>query len=110
MASATDGTVGIGTFFVEGLTLASAFSNPRRLDLVQVVNELGKVVWNVTADGEIFLDSRSPTASALLGQFRGATFAQAFPDNPMDYDVLQVAGPDGAGIFHVDHTGKAFMD
>ena len=41
MASATNGTMGIGTFFVEGLTLASAFSNPRRLDLIQVVNDLG---------------------------------------------------------------------
>jgi hypothetical protein len=110
MASATNGTVGIGTFFVEGLTLASAFSNPLRLDLIQVVNDVGKVVWNLTADGEIFLESRSPTPSALLGQFRGATFAQAFPDNPMDFDVLQVAGPDGVGIFHLDYTGKAFMD
>jgi hypothetical protein len=42
MAAQTDGSVGSGTHFVDGFTLASAFSNPRNLDLMQVVNERGQ--------------------------------------------------------------------
>jgi hypothetical protein len=46
MAAQTDGSIGVGTHFVEGSNLATAFSNPRKLDLIQVVNRGGKVVWN----------------------------------------------------------------
>lgn len=110
MAAQTDGSVGAGTHFVDGLTLASAFSNARNLDLMHVVNEGGKVVWNLTAAGDVHTNPASPTTDALLGKYRGDNFAQAFADNPMQYDVFQVVGPGGAGIFHVDHTGAAFAD
>jgi hypothetical protein len=38
------------------------------------------------------------------------SFAQAFAQNPLQYDVFQVVGPNGAGIFHVDYTGAAYSD
>jgi hypothetical protein len=96
--------------FVDGLILATAFSNPLNLDLVQVVNKRGKVVWNVTPGGEVNINSDSPTANTLLRQFCEATFAQAFAENPMEYDVFQVVGPGGVRIFHVDHADAALAD
>jgi hypothetical protein len=44
------------------------------------------------------------------GNFAGLLFAEAFAENPMQYDVFQVVGPSGAGIFHVDYTGAAYAD
>lgn len=110
MAAQTDGAVGVGTFFAAGLTLATAFSNPLDLDLIQVVNKQGKAVWNLTAGGVVNTNPVSPTSDALLGQYRGATFAHAFSNNPMGYDVFQVVGPGGVGIFHVDHAGTGFWE
>jgi hypothetical protein len=110
MVAQTGGTVGVGAFFADGLTLATAFSNPLNLDLIQVVSKQGKAVWNLTAGGVANTNPTSPTSEALLGQYRGATFAQAFSNNPMGYDVFQVVGPGGVGIFHVDHAGTAFWD
>jgi hypothetical protein len=60
VAEQTDGTVGAGTYFVEASTLAAAFSNPLHLDLIQVVNNDGKVVWNLTADSSTNLNPVSP--------------------------------------------------
>jgi hypothetical protein len=48
MAAQTDGSIGAGTHFVEGSNLVAAFSNPRKLDLIQVVNSGGKVAWNLS--------------------------------------------------------------
>lgn len=110
MAAQTDGAVGVGTFFADGLTLAIAFSNPLNLDLIQVVDKQGNAGWNLTAGGVVNTNPASPTSNALLGRYRGATFAQAFSNNPMGYDVFQVVGPGGASIFHVNHAGTAFWD
>jgi hypothetical protein len=109
VAAQTNGAVGAGTYFVQGSSLSAAFSNPRNLDLIQVVNKGGKVVWNFTADGSVNINPASAT-DALLGKYPGATFAQAFAENPLQYDVLQVVGPSGEGIFHVDYTGAAYFD
>jgi hypothetical protein len=110
MAAQTNGTVGAGTYFVEGLTLSAAFSNPLSLDLIQVVNKSGKIVWNLTATGSVNTNPVSPTTDALLGKYFGANFSEAFAPNPLRYDVFQVVGPSGAGIFHVDYTGAAYSD
>lgn len=110
MAAQTDGTIGAGTYFVEGSTLATAFSNPRNLDLIQVVNNGGKVVWNLTPGGSININPASPSVDALLGRYSGSSFAEAFARNPMQYDVFQVVGPSAAGIFHVDYACAAYFD
>jgi hypothetical protein len=110
MAAQTDGSIGAGTHFVEASNLAAAFSNPQKLDLIQVVNSAGKVVWNLTPDGAVHPNPSAPSDGALLGQFRGASFVEAFADNPMQYDIFQVVGPGGTGVFHVDYTGAAFAD
>jgi hypothetical protein len=83
MAAQTDGSIGAETHLVEAWSLAAAFSNPRKLDLIQVVNSGGKVVWNLTPNGAVHTNPSSPTSAALLGQFRGATFTEAFAENPM---------------------------
>jgi hypothetical protein len=110
MAAQTDGSVGAGTYYVEASSLGAAFANPHRLDLIQVVDGDGKVVWNLTSAGSVHTNPARPTPGALLGQFRGASFAKAFAENPMQYDVLQVVGPSGAGIFHVDYSGAPYSD
>jgi hypothetical protein len=110
MAAQTDGSVGAGTYYVEASSLVAAFANPHLLDLIQVVDSDGKVVWNLTSTGSVYTNPATPTAGALLGQFRGASFAEAFADNPMQYDVFQVVGPSGAGIFHVNYKGTAYTD
>jgi hypothetical protein len=110
MAEQTDGAVGAGTYFLKAKSLATAFANPQNLDLLQVVNKSGKVIWNLTAAGSANVNPASPTRDALLGRYVGDTFALAFEPNPMQYDVFQVVGPGGVGIFHVDSSGAAFSD
>ena len=100
----TTGTVGIGQFF--GTTFEAAFTNPESLDVVQVVNEGGKVVWNLSFNGTGASNPVSPTAGALFTYF-GSSFAQAFNTNPDNLDVLQVVQPGGMAIFSVDYQGNA---
>ncbi len=100
----TVGTVGFGV--LQGQTLSAAVANPSGQDLIQVVNEGNKVVWNLTKSGVSNINPISPTPGAVLGQFFGANFAQAFP-NPYNLDVLQVVGAGGAVVFHIDFQGNA---
>jgi hypothetical protein len=74
MAAQTDGSIGAGTHFVEASNLAAAFPNPRKLDLIQVVNSGGQVVWNLMPDGAVHTNPSSPMSAALLGQFSRGYF------------------------------------
>lgn len=103
-AKATSGSVGVGSY--GGKTLAEAFYNPHNLDLLQVVNEGGDVVWNLTYDGTATASPGSSTHNALLGVYAGETFALAFP-NPYSQDILQIIGPGDTVEFWVDSTGAA---
>jgi hypothetical protein len=100
----TNGTVGVGQFF--GTTFESAFTNPENLDVLQVVNEGGKVVWNLTFHGVASTNPASPTNGALFTYF-GSSFAQAFNTNPDNLDILQVVQSGTKVIFSVDYQGNA---
>lgn len=89
-----------------GNSLAQAFFNPSKLDLMQVVNEGGKVVWNLTWSGIATVNPNSSTLKAMLGRYEGQSFAAAFP-NPYSKDVLQIIGQGDNVVFWVDHTGAA---
>lgn len=71
MAAQTDGSIGAGTHFVEGSNLATAFSKPRKLDLIQVVNSGGKVVWNLTPDGAVHTNPLPRRVVRSSGNFAG---------------------------------------
>ena len=100
----TNGTVGVGQFF--GATFKAAFTNPENLDVLQVVNQGGKVVWNLTFNGVASTNPASPTNGALSVYF-GSSFAQAFNTNPDNLDVLQVVQSGTKVIFSVDYQGNA---
>lgn len=89
-----------------GLNLNAAFSNPNKLDLMQVVNEGNQVVWNLTSSGITNVNPTSPTSNALVCQFEGSSFATAFP-NPNRLDLMQIQSPGGGTPFHVDYQGNA---
>lgn len=99
----TPGTV-YGVF--NGRNLASAFTNPFRMDLMQVVNAGNQVVWNLTSSGITNVNPTSPTPNALICQFEGSSFATAFP-NLNKLDLMQIQAPGGSVPFHVDYQGNA---
>jgi hypothetical protein len=101
----TSGTIYPGIY--EGSNLATAFANPSGYDLMQVVNEGGKVVWNLTSAGVTNTNPANPTMSAILGKFSGSSFATAFP-NPSKLDLLQVVNEGGSTEFLVDYQGLAY--
>lgn len=103
-AEATHDTVGIGEF--GGNTLAEAFYNPQHMDLIQVINEGGDVVWNLTFDGDTNFNPVSSTRKALVGSYFGESFALAFP-NPYSKDVFQVIGQGDNVVFWIDANGES---
>lgn len=93
---------------------ATAHTNLSQVDLIQVIAQGGKVVWNLTSAGVVNVNPANPSKAggqpvALLGQFFGSSFAAAFPvsSNPQKLDLYQVH--DGSVVvFHVDFQGNAF--
>jgi len=100
----TGDAAGIGEF--GGESLSEAFFNPDEMDLIQVVNEGGDVVWNLTFDGVATVNpvSPAPTQKALIGRYQGQSFALAFP-NPYQKDIFQIIGQGDNVVFWVDATG-----
>lgn len=103
MAAATATALMIRLF---GSSLAASVKNPSSLDLLQVVDEGGKVVWNLTSAGVATANPSTSTASALLTRYFGSSFSAAFK-NPSNLDILQVVDEGGTVVFWVDHTGAA---
>ncbi len=83
--AATNGAVH-GVF--QGAGFSTAFTNPSSQDILQVVNEGGSVVWNLTSAGVSNTNPASPTAKALWTYF-GSSLATAFT-NPSNLDILQI--------------------
>ena len=100
----TAGTVGVGSF--SGATIQQAFTNPSSLDIMQVVNEGLKVVWNIDKNGNQNTNPTNPTPTALMVYY-GSSFAQAFSANPDSLDILQVVGQGGRVVYSVDYQGNA---
>ena len=105
----TNGTV-VGVF--HGGSIALAFTNPSQLDLIQIINQGGKVVWNLNYLGVAATNPTAPTTgptgiySAMLRQFFAPSLAAAFT-NPGNLDILQIMQRDYNPIFHVDYLGVA---
>lgn len=98
------GTTTLGTF--EGRNLKEAVSNPEGMDLIQVLNQGGKVVWGLTASGIAKVNPVSPSPKALLGQFFGNNFVEAFP-NFRGQDIFKVVNQ-GNPVFFVGPDGAAY--
>ena len=110
MAFTPQGTM-IGRF--SGASYLTAFTNPQGLDLVQVVNEGGDIVFNIEDDGTCNVNPISPTTRdngspiAVLAQYFGASLAAAF-SNPSRLDLIQIIAPhDGSILAYVDYLGTA---
>lgn len=99
------GTV-LGVF--EGTSVSNAFTNPSNQDLVQVVNEGGQVVWNLSSSGVAIGNPTNPTPNAVLGKFEGQFFNTAFPTSTLQLDILQVRNQGGGLVFRVDFLGNVF--
>lgn len=105
----TNGTV-VGVF--QGDSLAAAFPNISQLDLIQVINQGGTVVWNLNYLGVAAANPASPTTgptgiySAMLRQFFAPSLAAAFT-NLGNLDILQVMKRNYSPVFHVDYLGVA---
>lgn len=100
--AATTGAVFPGPY--SGATLAAAFDNPTNLDLIQVVNHSGKVIWSASFNGTVTENPVNPTSKALLARLEGETFAAAF-NNPDNLDILQIIGAGGSVVYHINYLG-----
>lgn len=107
MAETPQGAI-IGRF--SGATVAAAFTNPLALDLIQVIDDGGNVIFNVDSTGvahdpAVSETTRGGVPIALIGQYRGATIAEAF-SNPSNLDLLQIIQPnDGSIVYYLDYLG-----
>lgn len=96
---------------------AGAFDNPLSLDLIQIINEGGTVVWNLTSVGVSNTNPASPTKApsgaplALFHQRFGTNLAAAIASpaegaNGNPQDLLQIVAYNGQGLLlHVSNTG-----
>jgi hypothetical protein len=92
----------------EGTSLSKTFTNPSGLDLIQVVNEGGKVVWNLTSTGVANTNPIQATGQALLSRYEGSSFANAF-SNLAGNDILQIINPiSGTIVFGVSAQGTSY--
>jgi hypothetical protein len=105
ITNSTPGTIYPGIY--EGSSLAAAFANPSGFDLMQVINEGGRVVWNLTAAGIASTNPSRPTANSILGKFSGSSFATAFP-NPGQLDLIQVVNEGGGIVFGLNYQGYTY--
>lgn len=92
-------------------TIGKAVTNPNNLDLLQVINQGGKVVHKVDFSGTASANPATFTSDALLGKFFGSSFAAAFT-NLDGEDVIQVIKEpsgtlDGATSYYLDSTGAS---
>lgn len=99
--AATNGTV-IGQF--EGTSWATAFTNFSKQDILQVLNQGGKVVFSIDYLGAAHTNPSTPTPTALYQQNGAASLALAFT-NPSGLDLLQISSPGGNIVKYVDHLG-----
>ena len=92
----------------------SAFVNPCKLDIIQVVNPGGQAVWNLTYLGISNFNPTTWTKTAggvsicLLDQFFALSFALAFK-NVSQLDILQVVGPGNVMIGHTNYLGVNYL-
>jgi len=101
---ATNGTL-LGVF--SGSSFAAAFTNPNSLDILQIVNEGGQVVYSVDSAGVTHTNPASPTSEALMWRLFGSSVANAF-QNVDNLDLLQIYSPTGQTLeYHIDSTGTA---
>lgn len=97
------------TTYTAKKAVATAHVNEQGLDIIQIINQGGKVVWNLDSNGVPHVNPASP--SQVSGHYRAA-FAQYFGSslaaisNPLNLDLYQVH--DGSKVvFHVDYLGNA---
>lgn len=118
----TNGTV-VGQYPSTGTSTAAAicagaFTNHLHLDLIQVINEGGECVWNLTYLGVSNTNPSSPTTGpngkplALLTQLFGTNLAAAVgsgsgASNKQNLlDILQIYSKQGGNLLlHVSNTG-----
>ena len=88
--------------------IAAAHTNVPGLDIYQVVNQSGKIVWSLSSTGIVTLNPANPTPTALMGRHEGSSFAMAFPDfTGQQKDIYQIH--DGSKVvMHVDFQGNVF--
>jgi len=102
-------TVIIGRF--DGTSITNAFpqNDKKRLDLMQIINRGGKVVWNLDYQGTATINPTSFTRNdTILGQYLGDSWKSTFRDNnvnPYNFDLLQVVHPEGHVVWWLDYAG-----
>ena len=103
--AATNGTL-LGVF--SGATFAAAFTNPASLDVLQVVNEGGSVVYSIDSAGTAHTNPTSPTSEALMWLLQGSSLANAFQNEANQLDLFQIYSPTGQTLeYYVDFSGVA---
>jgi hypothetical protein len=102
----------------QGSTLATAYTNPSNLDLLQIVSKKGgAVLLNVDHAGAVHKPASGATGDTIIGDFAtnfqssdNATVAQLFADtfsNPSKQDIIQAINIGGNVHYYLDFQGVA---
>ena len=102
----TTGCIFWGQFISSSLD--QAFNNPLNLDILQVINRSGRIVWNLDSGGTSNDNPINPSKGSVLGPFSGASFTLAMSPNPLSLDVFQIVTPGEQVIFGVTSTGTTY--
>lgn len=90
------------------MAVNAAHPQANGLDIYQVVNSGGKVVWNLNSSGIATTNPTNPTSTAAAARFQGENFSAAFPDpTHAQLDFLQII--QGSKIvYRVDYLGNGY--
>jgi len=90
------------------MAVSAAHPQANGLDIYQVVNSGGKVVWNLSSSGIATTNPAKPTLTAAAARFQGASFIAAFTDpTHAQLDFLQIV--QGSKIvYRVDYLGNGY--
>jgi hypothetical protein len=84
----------------------------RQDDLLQITTPNGGlVVWKMDYTGAVSVNPSSWTKNTVLGQRRGASWADAFQlnnANPYNFDVLQIVDEGGGVVWYLDSQGNVY--
>lgn len=103
----TTGNTMVGVF--NGTSFGTAFTNPQQLDVLQIINEGGNIVWSLNYLGVATVNPTNPTATSVFKRYFGTSVATAWT-NYDNLDIIQITNPSGqAVVYHCDYLGTVYQ-
>ena len=92
-----------------GTSIQTAFLNPLQLDLIQIADHGGDVIWKLDSNGTVTQNPTSQTQGTIIGKFLGSNFQNAFY-NLDQLDVIQISTFGGGIVWYLNYEGTPIQN